>query len=222
MAKKNNIFDPSNKDSFVQAFIAMMRDKQQSELVGRFPKQFPKFEQRVTYKFKIKLQHITKPPVWRRVLVPSQFTFLALHCVIQEAFGWWYEHMWQFGDTVYSQVLSIALPDPDAWDPPTHDARNVTVGDYFRDGLERKKLVYTYDFGDDWHHDIVLEEVIDQESQHASCIAGKGACPEEDCGGPWGYAMLKENGEVEDPAEFDLEEANDAVQSIEDKGSVED
>lgn len=26
----------------------------------------------------------------------------------------------------------------------------------------------------------------------ASCIAGKGACPPDDCGGPWGYASLKE------------------------------
>ena len=25
-----------------------------------------------------------------------------------------------------------------------------------------------------------------------ACLAGKGACPPEDCGGPWGYADLKQ------------------------------
>lgn len=27
---------------------------------------------------------------------------------------------------------------------------------------------------------------------YPSCLAGKGACPPEDCGGAWGYADLKE------------------------------
>ena len=52
---------------------------------------------------------------------------------------------------------------------------------------------YTYDFGDDWEHDIVLEKVLPPVSVPGlSCLAGKGSCPPEDCGGPWGYASLKE------------------------------
>jgi hypothetical protein len=34
--------------------------------------------------------------------------------------------------------------------------------------------------------------VPDPEAQIPACLAGKGACPPEDCGGPWGYTDLKE------------------------------
>ena len=56
------------------------------------------------------------------------------------------------------------------------------------------RLRYTYDFGDDWEHDIVLEETRAAAPQetYPSCVAGQGACPPEDCGGAWGYAGLKE------------------------------
>lgn len=40
------------------------------------------------------------------------------------------------------------------------------------------------------------------------------ACSEEDCGGPWGYEDMKENGEVKNPKYFDLEAANKAVQAV--------
>jgi hypothetical protein len=63
------------------------------------------------------------------------------------------------------------------------------------------KLRYTYDFGDDWEHDIQLEQIRREEpgSSYLSCLAGKGACPPDDCGGPWGYAALKEI--LADPAD---------------------
>jgi len=46
------------------------------------------------------------------------------------------------------------------------------------------KLAYTYDFGDDWRHVLVVEEVLAPQ-RAATCLAGRGACPPEDCGGPW-------------------------------------
>ena len=35
------------------------------------------------------------------------------------------------------------------------------------------------------------------------CLAGKVACPPEDCGGPWGYAGLKET--IADPSDEEHE-----------------
>lgn len=168
---------------------------------------------KATYQFKVKLRGATKPPVWRRVLVPADFTFSGLHAVIQEAFGWWNEHLYCFGDTPYRRQLTIAEPNEDDWDEPDYNAREFTIGEFFGEGTGAQKLCYVYDFGDDWIHDITLEQVIDRESSHASCTAGKGACPEEDCGGVWGYEEMKENGEF-DPHDFDLDEVKEGVESL--------
>jgi len=164
------------------------------------------------YQFKIKLRGVTKPPVWRRVQVPSHFTFDDLHEVIQAAFGWENEHLYHFADRPYSRNLYISLPNEyDEDDEPT-DSRKLTLHDYFGTGHE--KISYVYDFGDDWTHDIVLEEAIDETRTFATCTAGKGKCPEEDCGGWWGYEDMKENGDVDDPNDFNLAEANTAVKAV--------
>lgn len=205
-----------SEQDLIQAFIDLMAGggitamKRKSKPVPRVGK----FAGKVTYQFKIKLRGITKPPVWRRVQVPSQFTFRAFHNVIQEAFGWWDEHLWQFNDTPYNNEFCIAVPHPDDWDKPTHNARKLTLGEFFQDGKVNTKLTYTYDFGDDWIHEIVLEEVMPEERAKAVCVAGKGACPEEDCGGPYGYTALKEEGEVSNPGYFSPEDVNDAVMSV--------
>lgn len=175
---------------------------------------------KLTYQFKIKLRGITKPPVWRRVLVPANFTFSGFHAVIQEAFGWWNEHLYSFGDTPYSRVLTIAEIHEDDWgDAPDYNAREFTVGEFYGEKLAPKhKLCYVYDFGDDWIHDITLEKVFDEYSDHATCIKGKGACPEEDSGGVWEYEDMKEDGEIEVSAVIDLAEINKHVEAVKPTG----
>ncbi len=173
---------------------------------------------KITYQFKIKLRGITNPPVWRRVLVPANFTFSGFHAVIQEAFGWWNEHLYCFGDKPYSQSLYIAEENKEDWYRPDYDARKFTVGELFGDGGIVKKFCYVYDFGDDWIHDITLEDIIEKLHPHASCTAGKGACPEEDSGGVWEYEDMKEDGEVEVSAVIDLAEINKHVEAVKPTG----
>ena len=74
------------------------------------------------------------------------------------------------------------------------------------------RLSYTYDLGDGWDHDIKLEKVFSPAAGPfaatvPACLAGKGARPPEDCGGPWGYADLKET--IADPSAEDHEELLD-------------
>lgn len=130
----------------------------------------------------------TKPPIWRRVLVDGASTLDRLHDVIQAAFGWWNSHLHEFevGRTRYG------VPDPDDdWDPPTHDERRVRLDSIASEG---STFVYTYDFGDDWEHTIVVEKVrpADSTTTVPACIDGRRACPPEDCGGTWGYGELLE------------------------------
>ena len=91
---------------------------------------------------------------------------------------------------------------------------------------------YKYDFGDGWEHELVVEAsaVADAATVYPACIAGEGACPPEDCGGPGGFAELKGllagppspeheemrvwAGEDHGPVHFDLAAANMAAGSI--------
>ena len=62
--------------------------------------------------------------------------------------------------------------------------------------LERKgqKLLYEYDFGDSWLHEIELETLTEESARltTASCLAGDRSAPPEDCGGTPGYYMALE------------------------------
>jgi len=52
--------------------------------------------------------------------------------------------------------------------------------------------MYTYDFGDNWEHRVLVEKILPAEPGKTCplCLAGKRACPPEDCGGVWGYQEL--------------------------------
>ena len=56
------------------------------------------------------------------------------------------------------------------------------------------RIRYTYDFGDDWEHDLLVEDVLPAEPgvAYPRCLTGRRACPPEDCGGIWGYQELVE------------------------------
>ena len=59
---------------------------------------------------------------------------------------------------------------------------------------EKEKIVYEYDFGDSWKHDVILEKILsdDKKLKSSVCLEGKMACPPEDCGGIWGYSDMLE------------------------------
>jgi hypothetical protein len=136
------------------------------------------------YQLKITLRGVAKPPVWRRIAVPASVTLDLLHEVIQRVMGWEDGHLHVFS----TPRRDYGMPDSDLGHA---DERKVTLAEVLaRPGATMR---YTYDFGDDWEHDIVLEKVLPPDPVAGlSCLAGKGACPPEDCGGAWGYASLKE------------------------------
>lgn len=149
----------------------------------------------MTFQFKIQIKNITKPPVWRRVVVPADITFYDFHIVIQVAFGWENAHLFLFSPQGWQSFPMIQLEAEDnvdffAPDETPLDATTTKLSDIFT--VEKQKFTYIYDFGDDWAHAITLEKIVETEALFPVCLVGKGTCPPEDCGGPWGYEELKE------------------------------
>jgi len=50
-------------------------------------------------------------------------------------------------------------------------------------------MVYEYDFGDGWQHDVILEKFVPVAPglRYPVVLAGRGACPPEDVGGVGGF-----------------------------------
>jgi hypothetical protein len=60
---------------------------------------------------------------------------------------------------------------------------------------EGDSMVYVYDFGDNWRHEVVLEKIAPSDaaaSPKPVCLAGERRCPPEDVGGPSGYQEFLE------------------------------
>jgi len=153
----------------------------------------------------------TKPPIWRRVLVPAEFTLAQLHDVVQTAMGWEDCHLHQF----YIGKQKFGVPDPN---------------ERFMDGSstlnEKKtrfanllntmgaKATYIYDLGDSWEHTLSVEKILPAELDvpYPLCIEGKLAAPPEDCGGiPGFYHMLEA---LADPNHEDHERTREWIDSF--------
>lgn len=144
------------------------------------------------YQFKVTLID-SHPPIWRRILVPEG-TLDQLHEAIQTAMGWTNSHLHQFeiGQRRYGDPGM--LNDDIFIDDELVNSRETALGELFSGKRPPRKILYTYDFGDNWHHEVAFEGMQDAEAgkQYPLCLAGKRACPPEDCGGLWGYANMLE------------------------------
>lgn len=186
------------------------------------------------YQLKISLRE-ARPPIWRRVLVPGRYTLEQLHEVIQQSFDWGGYHLHLF--TYRGQQYSSPPPGAEAGDQEfmedAEDERSVTLAGLGPEAKE--KLLYVYDFGDDWEHEVLVEKVLDAVpgdpgAGHPVCLTGKRATPPEDVGGMWGYAeFLEVIGDPQheeheerlewvggsfDPNAFDLAEVNQRLASL--------
>jgi hypothetical protein len=142
------------------------------------------------HQFRITLQDV-KPAVWRRIQTPAGYSFWDLHVAIQDAMGWKDMHLHEFQilEPKKRELESIGIPDDDDFGPAeVVPGWERSVANYFSG--ENPAATYVYDFGDDWNHEVILEEItpVVQIAGSPICLDGGGACPPEDCGGPNGYA----------------------------------
>jgi len=164
----------------------------------------------------------SKPPIWRRLVMPGSTTLATLHVTIQAAMGWHDSHLHVF------DIGGRQYGDLDVMDEVISENRPTLSGLV---NASDRRFTYTYDFGDNWEHLVAIEKVeYPQEGLSTPiCIAGKRACPPEDCGGPWGYGGLlevladpnhpehKEQSEWVadnfDPEAFDIDQANITIKA---------
>jgi len=164
-----------------------------------------------------------RPPIWRRLRVPSDTTLHRLHRMLQIVMGWWDYHLYRFD--IGSAHYGILDPE---WDVEigieVRNARIVRLGHVMPH--QRTVFRYTYDFGDSWQMRLVVERILPPQEgkRYPVCLGGDRAGPREDSGGVPGHAhvvkVLRDSTHPEhkemrtwvgpdyDPELFDLARAN--------------
>jgi hypothetical protein len=154
------------------------------------------------YVLNVKLELINHK-VWRRIIVPKQITFPDLHETLQIVFGWKDCHLHEFSilagrpiglnskkDKEERKPILILVCDEAIFSYGNSNsdvAMRLEAGEKVIDYLPAE-IIYKYDFGDGWEHQIILEKVIDNyEVNYPTCVAGEGNTPPEDVGGEPGY-----------------------------------
>lgn len=151
-----------------------------------------------SYQLKITIKN-SKPPIWRRVLIPDGITFRDLDDIIEEIFGWEHEHMFEFCFDRETYFTGSPVPQPDD-----------TVDEQIDPWLSQdESFTYIYDFGDDWIHTIKVEKILEREERFPKVIKSKGPYLIEDCGGIWGFYDC-----IEEALPFDVEEANEHLSQL--------
>jgi hypothetical protein len=138
---------------------------------------------------------------FRKLRVPATATFEQLHKWLQKAFEWQNCHLHDFGlfkewsENYYARPdveLVVESEQYDAYEcnPDAKSVAGVRLCDYVP---EYTKILYRYDFGDDWHHYIEVENIIeDCDEVLPILISGEGDSPPEDVGGCGGFAEFLE------------------------------
>jgi hypothetical protein len=185
------------------------------------------------YQLKIALK-LTKPLIWRRLLILNQCTFFDLHQAIQECFNWDNSHLHEFFFCIdrnpYTRIFIRGIY-PDVPYPPDFEYDDgileikIRLCDVF--SPQQQFITYRYDFGDNWELSIKLEKVFSNASNFKLfiCVDGKRAAPPEDCGGVYGYERLltvlknpkhREYKEMKEwiSEDFDLEQINCPIKKM--------
>lgn len=157
---------------------------------------------------KVFLYQIT-PQIWRRLVVPADYTFEQLNDAIQAAMGWENKHPHEFrhgkGKRLVDVIGPVGLEDQTPGE--FQDEKRITLAEFIGRRRLPIRLLYRYDFAEEWIHELVLEQKGEEEGA-PNMLGGERACPPEDFGGAFQY-MQASAGEIAwDQPGFDPEAFN--------------
>lgn len=139
------------------------------------------------YQLKITLKG-TSPPVWRRIWIPADMTFRNLHEAIQYLFGWMDYHLYDF--EIAREHVKILCDDGEAFEferDTVFKDMDTPLHTYLK---EKMKLVYTYDYGDNWEHVILVEKQSEEAQFQIKLLKWKQDNLAEDAGNVDGYQEI--------------------------------
>lgn len=144
----------------------------------------------------------------RNIITPIDINFKQLHYILQNAFAWEDYHLHEFNviNEEGKCVLNV-ISDFDEIIELRQDCKmaletEVFVSDYVKAGF---RILYCYDFGDNWQHEIIIQGTIDDYNKnYIICVEGVGDAPPEDVGGIPGYEEFLEI--MADPNNSEYEE----------------
>lgn len=134
-------------------------------------------EPTVAMELKIKLLNV-KPAVSRTIRVPMTIRYDQLHVLIQLIFGWQNYHMYSFQPKGQDMEYQAQTTDMD-FGPVT-----LAKAAFVYPDVSINKILYTYDFGQNWEHEISLTKKLTfselNNPQLPYCVTGRGSNRIED------------------------------------------
>lgn len=165
------------------------------------PFAFPKnciLDREEVFEFHIRMKLNNSPiPIWREIKIPSNVSLEFFAFVIIETMGWYNDHLHCFRTKEHDYKNTPCIKQDKEWDDMFYgrshslDTNDYAISDVL--SFKGKRIVFEYDFGDSWEHDIWVKGVRkyeEGEEPKVLFVKGKGICPPEDCGGVGGYASL--------------------------------
>lgn len=129
----------------------------------------------------------SSPLIWRRLQVPATQPLRGLHRIIQASFLWRSTHLYVFN------VNGTEYGDPE-FDAGEMGWYNDQTKRLCQIAKSTNIFTYTYDFGDNWVHEIEIEDILSSEKgiKYPICIDGEEDSPLDDIGSLSGhYKMLE-------------------------------
>jgi hypothetical protein len=138
-----------------------------------------------------------QPQIWRRFSIGTDITFARFSEALQAAMGWDGRHPHEFrhgkGKRLVDVIGPVGLEDQVLGD--FQDEAQLTLTDFLGRRRLPIRILYRYDFADEWIHEIVFEKREPGDGQ-PKMLDGARACPPEDFGGTFQY-MQALHGEIE-------------------------
>lgn len=164
-------------------------------------------EEKSAMQLKIQISGV-KPPVWRRIIVPTTIRYDQLNVLIQLAFDWTNSHLHGF-TVAHDRSLNYI---PRGGEDDAFGNFRLTDEYMIYPDLTKGSVTYTYDFGDDWEHKIKLEKMLSIDElpsvQIPYCVGGRGDSILEDS------RMMDEDGNGEPNNPFDKDDVNELFAEV--------